>query len=53
MRIPNKKPEESSSEYMDRCMVSLYMIGQYPKKEQRMAICAVQERKDREHFDGK
>lgn len=51
MHIPNKRIEESSSEYMDRCMLSTYMIKQYPKKEQRMAICAVQERKDRESFE--
>lgn len=50
MPIPNKKPGETSKDFMIRCMSDPTMVSEYPRKDQRMAICAVQERKDRERF---
>lgn len=48
MPLPIKKKEESSRDFMIRCMSDPIMISEYPREDQRMAVCAVQERKGKE-----
>lgn len=53
MFIPNKKPSESPEGFMHRCMLNLTMIKQYPREDQRKAMCAVLYRKGKESFESK
>jgi len=46
MPIPQPKPKEDASAFMQRCMSDKVMQKEYPNTKQRAAICAVQWSKD-------
>ena len=45
MPIPTPKPTEDRKEFISRCLADPVMVKEYPNKDQRLAICAVQYRK--------
>ena len=42
MPIPKPKPKEKRKDYVERCMSDEAMKTEYPNKQQRLAVCAVQ-----------
>lgn len=42
MPIPQKTQEETSNEFLNRCMDNEKMKEEYPDEEQRFAICVDQ-----------
>ncbi len=42
MPLPKPTPQETRETFMQRCMKDSIMTQEYPTKEQRIAICAVQ-----------
>ena len=47
MPIPRPEHDETMTEYIERCMGDSVMKKEYPNNKQRIAVCAVQWRKDR------
>lgn len=47
MPIPKPKKGEPSKEFISRCMASDVMNKEYPKKDQRAAVCYDSLRKSR------
>jgi len=45
MPLPQRKPTETRDKFMQRCMSDKVMVNEYPDKKQRLAICAVQWKK--------
>lgn len=39
MPIPKPQVGESQPEYIQRCMSSSKMMEEYPRKDQRLAVC--------------
>lgn len=42
MPLPEKKPNEKSTDFIQRCMIDEKMKTEYPDKEQRYAVCREQ-----------
>jgi hypothetical protein len=42
MPIPKPEEHEQMAEFIDRCMSDEVMNEEYPKAEQRLAVCAKQ-----------
>lgn len=45
MPLPKRTPTETREKFMQRCMSDKTMVNEYPDKAQRLAVCAVQWRK--------
>ena len=45
MPLPRRTPTETRDKFIERCMSDKTMVKEYPDKTQRLAICAVQWRK--------
>src|SRR5690606_554679 len=39
MPIPTPRPDESTDEFIERCMADETMVAEYPNEDQRLAIC--------------
>jgi len=42
MPLPKKKPGEKRKDFMSRCMSDATMIKEYPRQDQRIAVCVTQ-----------
>jgi len=45
MPLPKRKPGEKQKDFMPRCMSDATMIKEYPRQDQRAAVCITQYRK--------
>jgi hypothetical protein len=45
MPLPKRKPTETREKFIERCMSDEVMVKEFPDKTQRLAVCAVQWRK--------
>ena len=45
MPLPRRTPTETRDKFIERCMSDKTMVNEYPYKKQRLAICAVQWKK--------
>ena len=44
MPIPNKRPTETTDEFLARCMGNSTMVAEYPDTAQRYAVCVSKSR---------
>lgn len=42
MPLPEKKPNERATTFINRCMTDSVMIEEYPDRKQRYAVCLAQ-----------
>jgi len=42
MPIPTPKPTENQKDFIKRCMMDSTMISEFPKTDQRFAVCQTQ-----------
>jgi hypothetical protein len=45
MPIPKKRPQEKEDDFISRCMSDAIMNKDYPKRDQRLAVCINQLKK--------
>ena len=45
MPLPKRTPTETREKFIERCMSNPTMVKEFPDKTQRLAVCAVQWRK--------
>lgn len=45
MPLPKRTPTETQEKFMQRCMSNPTMVKEYPDKDQRLAVCAYQWKK--------
>jgi len=45
MPLPRRTPTETRDKFIERCMSDKTMVNEYADKTQRLAICAVQWKK--------
>ena len=45
MPLPKRKPGEKQNEFMIRCTSDDTMIKEYPRQDQRIAVCIAQYKK--------
>ena len=45
MPLPKRTATETRDKFIERCMSDKTMVNEYPDKKQRLAVCAVQWKK--------
>jgi len=46
MPLPQPHPDETSDDFMQRCMANSTMVSEYPDNDQRLAVCIQQSKKE-------